>query len=65
MSNGRSLGQIAYEGYRTGAGGVSLVSGEQLPAWADLPAEIQAAWQAGAQDVARSLPANKDGIEYR
>ena len=39
---------IAYDAYVEKAGGVSLVSGESLPQWGDLPREIQGAWRAVA-----------------
>lgn len=39
---------IAYDAYVEKAGGVSLVSGESLPQWVDLPPEIQDAWRAVA-----------------
>ena len=65
MSNGRSLGQVAYEAYCERSDGVSLVSGEQLPSWDDLSPVIAEAWEAAGQDVARNLPGPDDGIEYR
>ena len=48
---GKTLGQIAYEGYYERAGGASLVSGETLPSYEDLNLEIQDAWQAAAEAV--------------
>lgn len=51
------LAQAAYDAYCASAGGVSLVSGDQLPAFGDLPLQIQAAWDAAAQAVARELTA--------
>jgi hypothetical protein len=45
------FGQIAYEAYCEAAGGRSLVSGDPLPAWADLPGPIQDAWDAAAAAV--------------
>ena len=66
MSNGRSLGQVAYEGYAEHAGWNSLISGAQLPPWDNQSAEVQQAWQAGAEAVYRSLPrSDAAGIEYR
>lgn len=44
-------GQAAYEAYRKYSNGVSLVSGAPIPEWAELPANIQAAWQAAGQAV--------------
>lgn len=48
---GKTLGQIAYEGYGERADGVSLVSGEPLPGWDDLSPVIAEAWEAAAQAV--------------
>lgn len=44
-------GQIAYDAYCKNSGGVSLVSGDGLPAWAALPPRIQEAWEAAADAV--------------
>lgn len=52
------LGRVAYEAYSTQTGGVSLVSGEQLPAWDDLDTSIQTAWIAAA----RTVLANASGL---
>lgn len=49
------LGSIAYEGYRDFSQGVSLVSGQAIPPWPELPGNIQAAWNAAAQSVAAYL----------
>lgn len=46
------LGQLAYEAYVQHAGGKSLATGDDLPAWGELSPEIQAAWQYSA-DVVR------------
>lgn len=51
MTAGKTLGQIAYEGYCERADGVSLVSGEQLPGWDDLSPVIAGAWEAAAEAV--------------
>lgn len=45
------MGQAAYEGYVRASGGVSLVSGTTLPAWAQQQPEIQQAWEAAADAV--------------
>jgi hypothetical protein len=50
-----SLGQIAYEAYCEATGGVSLVSGEKLPDWADQSAAIKNAWEAAASAVTSEL----------
>lgn len=50
-----ALGQIAYEAYRRESGGMSLATGDLIPLWAGLPANIRAAWDAGAQAVAAYL----------
>jgi hypothetical protein len=44
-------GQIAYQAYCENSGGVSLVSGDGLPAWAALPPRIREAWEAAATAV--------------
>lgn len=53
MDAARSIGQVAYEAYRERSGGVSLVSGAQLPHWDDLSPVIAEAWEAAAAAVAR------------
>lgn len=57
------LGRVAYEGYRNASRGVSLVSGQELPTWADQADEIRGAWCAAAQAVQDALP--EDGTELR
>jgi hypothetical protein len=54
-------GQAAYEAYFNNAGGVSLVSGAELPGWADLPAQIQQAWEAAGEAAAGLHGAPNDG----
>jgi hypothetical protein len=39
-------GRIAYEAYRNHTGGVSLISGKEIPEWDQLPEAIQKAWDA-------------------
>lgn len=49
------LGKVAYEAYCENSGGKSLISGAPLPVWADLKPEIQSAWKAAADAVAKQL----------
>lgn len=49
------LGRHAYDAYCAATGGVSLVTGAQLPAYDALPADIRAAWQMSATAVARVI----------
>jgi len=44
-------GQTAYEAYCVQSGGVSLVTGVELPPWHELCEEIQQAWIAAASAV--------------
>lgn len=44
-------GKVAYDAYRQSTGGVSLISGDRLPEFADLGAPIRAAWEAAAEAV--------------
>lgn len=48
-------GQVAYEGYKHRSRGVSLISGDDLPEWGDLPDDIRQAWQASADAVEHEL----------
>jgi hypothetical protein len=48
------LGRIAYDTYASVAGGKSLVTGAELPAWELLAEPIQLAWQAAAVAVANA-----------
>lgn len=45
------FGQVAYEAYYDFCDGKSLVSGDELPAWADQSPEIQSAWRQAAEAV--------------
>lgn len=45
------LAQKGYEGYCGHTGGVSLVSGAELPGWSDLSINIQEAWIAAARAI--------------
>ena len=47
----KPFGQIAYEAYAERANGLSLISGQELPAWNDVALDIQVAWEAAAQAV--------------
>lgn len=52
--------RIAYEAYARSTGGKSLVSGDALPAWDDLPQAIRWAWDAAAQAVIRAIAEQQD-----
>jgi hypothetical protein len=65
-------GQVCYEGYCGRSGGISLISGDQLPPWEDLDPRVKEAWMAAAGLVlsrfgsTRDLrPAGDEGTEYR
>ena len=47
------FGEAAYEGYCRKAGGRSLVDGATLPPWAELPENIQEAWEEAAAAAIR------------
>lgn len=47
----KSMGHVAYDGYRNHTGGVSLISGQPIPEWNELKPEIKAAWEAAADAV--------------
>ena len=49
------LGEVNFTGYATASDGRSLVSGDPLPGFAAMPAEIQRAWRAGARSVVRHV----------
>ena len=42
-------GRVAYVAYLKSSGGKSLVSGAELPPWADLPEAIRNAWESAAE----------------
>lgn len=52
---GTSLGEVGYEAYRAKTGGKSLVSGQPIPAFAELPEAIRAAWEAAGNAVAAAV----------
>lgn len=45
------FGRLAYDAYCRKAKGVSLVSGDRLPPWDDLPRNVKDAWLAAASAV--------------
>lgn len=45
------FGQVAYDAYFDFADGKSLVTGDLLPSWNELPTEIREAWRSAAQAV--------------
>jgi hypothetical protein len=49
------LGKIAYDAYCEQTGGKSLITPDRLPAWEDLQVQIQEAWRAAADAVAREV----------
>jgi hypothetical protein len=49
-------GKTAYEGYIKQSGGVSLVSGDKLPAFENLKQEIKDAWAAAAVALVEHQP---------
>lgn len=51
----KTLGQVAYEAYCAKTGWKSLVSGADLPQWAELKSEIRDAWGDAAEAVAGEL----------
>lgn len=67
MGGPKTPGQVNYEGYCARTGGVSLASGDTLPAWDDLAADIREAWEAAAGHVlAEQNSQHGDaGVEYR
>jgi hypothetical protein len=52
------LGRKAFETYAKQSSGRSLVSGELLPAWAELPEAIRDAWCAAALEIAKQVLQN-------
>lgn len=50
-----ALAKRAYQSYCEQAGGVSMVSGQALPAWDDVSVQIQACWIASASAVAKLM----------
>lgn len=43
--------ELGYEAYSAYTGGRSLVTGDLLPMWRDLPGEIKNAWFAAATSI--------------
>jgi hypothetical protein len=54
----KTLGQVGYEAYSTRTGGKSLASGEMLPPWSGLPAEIREAWEIAGEAIAQHARAS-------
>lgn len=50
-----NYGKIAYMAYRDSSGGKSLVSGQPIPAWEELPLRIQESWKAAADAVEKAI----------
>ena len=55
MADERTIdyGETAYNAYAKSTGGVSLISGDRLPAYGDLNVKIRAAWSLAAAAVIR------------
>ena len=51
METPETAGRVAYDAYRDAAGGRSLVTGDPLPSFEQLPPQIRAAWEVAAQAV--------------
>lgn len=47
----KTKGEIAYKGYCYSSNYKSLISGQQLPSWENLPDNIKEAWNAAAAEV--------------
>lgn len=47
----RSPAQIGYDAYSLAAAGHSLVSGDPLPEWKNLPGDVQSAWGAAVDAI--------------
>ena len=47
-----AYGRLAYDTYKSNAGGKSLVTGDPLPDYDALPERVQFAWEAAADIVA-------------
>ncbi len=65
--NWKSLGQLAYEAYAESTGGVSAVTGEKLPGWADQRQAIRDAWNTSAEAVKARLVEDQtrgDGLRF-
>lgn len=52
--NKKSLGEIAYDGYRDHTGGKTW-NGYDMPHWADLGEHVRSAWEAGAKAAQRQV----------
>ncbi len=57
------LPQLAYEAYRAHTGGISLASGQAIPAWDALKPEIQEAWRASTTSVWVAIANEATSIE--
>lgn len=53
----KTVAQVGYEAYSAHTGGKSLVSGQDLPAYAELTPGIQEAWQAAGTAVIAAVAA--------
>jgi hypothetical protein len=51
----KEYAKIAYEAYRVETGFVSLVTGDQLPDWEELPLSIQNAWEVAVDAIIDKL----------
>lgn len=50
-----TIGEYAYEKYREFSGGKSLVSGQEIPPYEGLPAEIKGAWEYSAAHLVAAV----------
>jgi hypothetical protein len=51
----QEVARVAYEAYADSTGGVSAVTGAELPDWSGVSAEVRAAWVASVVAVRRRL----------
>ncbi len=58
MNREEKVAKIAYEAYCRSTGGKSLVTGDTLPIWEDLPVDICVAWIESSQAVVKSVKRN-------
>jgi hypothetical protein len=52
MNSERTLGEVGYEAYRAYSGGKSLITGMEIPSFAQLPPNLREAWEVVARHIA-------------
>lgn len=55
----KTFGQVGYDAYVNFAGGKSLITGQPLPKWDELPGDVKSAWEAAGGAIVSEVETRK------